>query len=191
MVAFDLARPDRAAPELAGRVRALVALYRHIASTRMAGLPLCNAALAVQAVGFDVLPGSGGALGVLVTPWFINLVWLPVGEPLRDEHGQVLPPLRVGDSRTRAVGDERFDFIGAWEDGFGPYEACSLFSPVFEFADQASAVATAEAVLSLLRTVAAPPAPAALPPQPQHPPVPARRRFLLGGAGPHAAGPQP
>lgn len=166
---------------LAPRVQALLALYQHIAATRMAGLPLCNAVLAVQAVGFAPLPGSGGALGVLITPWFINLVWLPVGEPLRDEHGQVLPALRLGDSRVRAVGHERFDFIGAHEEGFGPYEACSLFSPVFEFGDQASAVATAEAVLGLLRTPPEPPPPAAARPEAEA--VPARRRFLLGGAG--------
>ncbi len=34
------------------------------------------------------------------------------------------------------------------EEGIGRYLMCSLFSPVFEFADQQTAVATAEAVMA-------------------------------------------
>jgi len=147
-------------PGLADRVNALEALFRTIAATRMAGVPVCNDRLAVQAVGFE--DSEAGALGVLVTPWFMNLVWLPAG-------GE--PPLAVGANRTRAVGPERFDFIGAFEPGFGAYEACSLFSPMFEFEDQAAAAATAREVLAILR--APPPAPVA-------PPVPSRRALLFG-----------
>ncbi|TXH61274.1 MAG: [NiFe]-hydrogenase assembly chaperone HybE, partial [Burkholderiaceae bacterium] len=55
--------------------------------------------------------------------------------------------LFVRASRSRAVGNERFEFLGAHEEGFGPFEACSLFSPMFQFEDQAAALATAEEVL--------------------------------------------
>ena len=147
---------------LAARVRMLEAGFERIAATRMAGVPLCHPQLQVAAVGFAAQPGSGGAVGVLVTPWFMNLVWLPLDAQPADG------VLAVGDTRTRALGPERFDFIGAFEEAIGPFEACSLFSPMDEFADQAAALATAEAVLSLLRP----------PPPPE--PVPARRRFLLG-----------
>ena len=150
---------------LAARVAELERLYRRIEATRMAGVPVCHPGLRVAACGFEPLPGSAGALGVLVTPWFMNLVWLPLPDPAADA-----PPLRVGEMRARAVGDERFDFIGAFEDGFGAFETCSLFSPMFEFVDQAAVLATADAVLSTLR-----------PPVPE--PVPARRRFLLGARG--------
>lgn len=150
---------------LDARVQALVALFERIAATRMQGVPMLHEALRVAAVGFEPDAGAGdaaGAVGVLVTPWFMNLVWLPLDEPPADG---VLP---VGATRTRVLGAERFDFIGAFEEAIGPFEACSLFSPMDEFADQAAALATAEAVLSLLRP----------PPPPE--PVPARRRFLLG-----------
>ena len=154
----------------ASRALDLMALYRGIAATRMVGVPLCHPALQVAKVGFEPEPGSGGAAGVLVTPWFMNLVWFPCGEPLAD----ALPELGAGQMRARRIGNRSLDFIGAHEPDFGPYEACSLFSPMFEFADQAAALATAEAVLALLRQ---PPEPL---PDPMPQPVPARRSFLFG-----------
>ncbi|MBK6852694.1 MAG: [NiFe]-hydrogenase assembly chaperone HybE [Burkholderiales bacterium] len=152
----DAARQAR----LAARVRELQALFEHIAATRMAGVALLHDGLQVQAIGFqpdqsgqpDPAKPAGsaaaptepaGAVGILVTPWFMNLVWLPL-DP-------AAPTVRVGDKRTRVVGNERFDFIGAHEPGFGGYEACSLFSPMFEFVDHGAAVATAFEVLKQLR----------------------------------------
>jgi [NiFe] hydrogenase assembly HybE family chaperone len=82
---------------------------------------------------------------------------------------------RVGRSRSLTVGRERFDFIGAHEAAFGSFEACSLFSPMFDFPDQAAARLTAVAVLSSLRVE--PPEHAARPVQP------ARRGFLFGRSG--------
>lgn len=135
---------------LAARVQALEALFRHVESSRMAGVPVLNRALQVEAVGFEpvaVEPGEAPvAVGVLLTPWFMNLVWLP----LLPEAGAD----RVGQVRAREVGGTAFEFIGAHEPGLGAYEACSLASPMFEFPDQAQARATAWAVLAALRPVA-------------------------------------
>jgi [NiFe] hydrogenase assembly HybE family chaperone len=181
---------------LDARVRALVALYREIAATRMRGLPLLNPALQVRAVGFELVsaraaepdgtlqpsgaqavaaPEQAAAVGVLITPWFMNLVWLPLQRLEAAAH--------VGRKVTRHVGQECFEFIGAHEDGFGGYEACSLFSPVFEFQSQQAAVETARAVLDALRQpkTAAVPVPAVAPAQsPEIPQAPARRAFLFG-----------
>ncbi len=147
--------------DLPTRVSALEALFRHIAATRLDGVPVLNERLAVQAVDFEA--AGEAACGLLVTPWFMNLVWLPAPDEA---------PLAPGASRVRAVGPERFDFIGAHEEGFGAWEACSLFSPMFEFEDQAAALATAAEVLAILR--APPPAP------PEQLAVPARRALLFG-----------
>jgi len=152
--------------ELAVRVQALVALFRHVERTRMASVPVLNAALQVEAVGFEPVPAEAdeppAAVGVLLTPWFMNLVWLPLQPAARAD--------RVGRGRVRAVGATSFEFIGAHEPGLGAYEACSLASPMFAFPDQAQARATARAVLADLR-LAAPPAP---------PVAQGRRGFLLG-----------
>jgi [NiFe] hydrogenase assembly HybE family chaperone len=43
-----------------------------------------------------------------------------------------------------------YDFVAAREPALGEYQACSLFSPMFEFADHAAARMTAEAALAAL-----------------------------------------
>lgn len=152
------------------RAPRLVIAFEQIARTRMAGVPVLNAALAVEAVGFESqtdAAGEHGVLGVLVTPWFMNLIWLPA-----DAADPANEPQRVGETRLHVLGDQRFEFIGAHEPSIGAYALCSLFSPMFEFVDQAAARATAQAVLTALREVPAAPA------VPEPPPP--RRAFLLG-----------
>ena len=184
--AGDAAAQD---PALAARVQALATVHHEIARTRMQGLPVLHPALQVQAVGFERQPGAPAwALGVLVTPWFMNLVRLPMPAEAAPPATESTAPagLAVGCTAPRDLGGHRFDFIGGFEAGLGAFEAASLFSPMFQFADQAAAVATAQAVLQLLREpAAAPAAEAATPPAPV-PAGPARRGFLFGrsaGAG--------
>lgn len=141
---------------LGRRVQQLEQVFATIAATRMAGLPLMHPGLAVQAVDFAPT-ADGTACGVLVTPWFMNLVRLPL------QAGAPLPaPGRAADFD---IGGWTFRFLGQAEPGLGPFAAASLASPMSEFADQAAAVATARALLERLR------------------PVPARRGFLFGHAG--------
>ena len=113
---------------------ALVAAARAAAS-RMAGLAFVNPALAVEAVAFA--PWNGHWLGVLLTPWSMNLVLAP-----RDRAAwpDVAPGAKL---RLRfPAGD--YDFVGARDDVAGETLVCSLFSPVLEFEDQATARLVAE-----------------------------------------------
>ena len=177
---------------LHGRVNALTALYRHIAETRMEGIPLLNPKIRVQALGFERVASAAAldtdepdsafaaAVGVLITPWFMNLIWLPL-EPQHQSNA-------VGCKLPRYVGPECFEFIGAYENGFGSYASCSLFSPVFEFDSHQAALDTAQAVLDTLRQPV--PAPAPLTPTAipgttaaHAAPAPARRAFLFGRSG--------
>ena len=131
--ALGLALPSPAA--------ALQARFESIWRGPMADVPLLNPALAVQALGFR--PWGEHWLGLLLTPWFMNLVLLPR-----------LP------ERWRVIGEREsrhyvfpagvFEFIGSHDPVLGDYQACSLFSPMFEFADQASAEATALAAIEAL-----------------------------------------
>ena len=124
-----------AASEAAG---ALVAAFERIAATRMAGLPLNNSALRVQAVGFR--PHEGLLAGVLITPWAINLVVL-AATPSRELY--LASDRRV----SREFPSGSYEFMGGEEPECGAYQFCSLFSPAFEFRDQESAVGVAEAVM--------------------------------------------
>lgn len=149
------------------RVERLEAVFRDIAVTRMQGVPLLHSGLQVQAVGFAPEAEGGCALGVLVTPWFMNLMRLPLGST---------EPLGPGQVSSQRIGAHRLSFIGAHEAAFGSYAMCSLASPMFEFSDQDAAVATAQEVLAQLRQ-----------PTAKDEPDAQRRRFLLGrGAAPGA-----
>jgi [NiFe] hydrogenase assembly HybE family chaperone len=158
------------------RVADLAILFSTIARTRMTGVPVLNAALRVEAIGFERLATDDDAaadvgVGVLVTPWFMNLVRLPMR---RDDEVD-----GVGRTERHALGGEVFEFIGAHEPAIGAYSACSLFSPMFEFRDQVAARTTALAVLTTLRAAPDATALAATPSTAAESP-PARRSFLFG-----------
>lgn len=150
----------------AQQAQTLCAHFQDIADTRMRGLPFLNQQLVVEAVGFSAqIAGENaatGVLGILITPWFMNLVWLP------ENTGALLAP---GASGEHQFGGQRLTFIGADGEGLGGYESCSLFSPMFEFADQDAARQTAEQVLALLRD--------APEPAPERPAI-SRRGLLFG-----------
>jgi [NiFe] hydrogenase assembly HybE family chaperone len=185
------------------RVAQLERVFAHIGATRMHGVPVLNTALRVQAVGFEVVAESDKQVlqGILITPWFMNLLRLPLAS---NKVSVVVP----GSKRCHLCGEQLFEFIAGQEEALGCFEACSLFSPMFEFADQAGAVFTATEILKLLRTPQSQPAPAQHTPsqnrQPMASPaaspkapealaattalaVPSRRRFLLGRVRPGAA----
>jgi [NiFe] hydrogenase assembly HybE family chaperone len=119
----------------------LEAAFRAIHAQRMRDLPFLNARLRVEAVGFRRWEGRW--LGVLITPWFMNLVLLP-DAPQRWQS----VPVRGAARYEFPAG--AFDFIGGCEAQCGEFQSCSLFSPVFEFDAQEVARATAEAVLAAL-----------------------------------------
>jgi [NiFe] hydrogenase assembly HybE family chaperone len=119
-------------------------VFGRIHQERMLGLPIINPALQVQAVGFR--QWQGHRLGVLITPWFMNLMLLP-GE---DDDWQ---NLRLGDKQLHQLPSGPYEFILGEEPGIGRYQMCSLFSPVFEFADQETAEATAKAAMTALMEV--------------------------------------
>ena len=111
------------------------------AAARMAGLSFVNPALAVEAVGF--VPWQGNWLGVLLTPWFMNLILAP-----RDLSAWESLP-QGGKRRYRFPAGE-YDFIGAHDDLAGEYQMCSLFSPVLQFVDQETARLVAQLALEAL-----------------------------------------
>ena len=104
----------------------LEAAYRVVHDTRMRGLPFVNGALRVEAVAFA--PWKTYWLGVMVTPWSMNLMLLP-GD------ANAWRSLPVGDKRRYRFPAGDFDFVAGRADDIGEYLACSLFSPVLEFAD--------------------------------------------------------
>jgi [NiFe] hydrogenase assembly HybE family chaperone len=120
---------------------AVAAAFEGVRATRMHDVPILNPALSVEAVGFA--PWDAHWLGVLVTPWFMNLMLLP-------RAAEQWVRLRPGEKHTYVFPSGAFEFIGGREEAIGEYQSCSLFSPMFEFADHETARLTAEACLRAL-----------------------------------------
>jgi [NiFe] hydrogenase assembly HybE family chaperone len=109
---------------------ALEAHFREAHRRAMQDAPICNPALEVACVGFRAW--GDRILGVLVTPWFMNLVLTPAGS--RETESVAFP--------SGAISFRRSDL-----QGLEPLMMCSLFSPMQDFADQEAALATARAAL--------------------------------------------
>jgi [NiFe] hydrogenase assembly HybE family chaperone len=115
--------------------------FTRIQRERMADVPILNPSLKVQAVGFTAWEGY--CLGILITPWFMNLMLL-------SQKGDEWTHLPSGTRINHRFPSGTCEFILGEGERIGRYLMCSLFSPVFEFQNQEAAVVTAEAVLENL-----------------------------------------
>lgn len=129
------------AAEIADLTARLVADFREIYSARMKDVPIINTALHVEAVGFR--RHEGRLLGVLIAPWFMNLILLPKA----DEDWSALVPLTREDI---GFPSGSYEFIHNTREMIGGYKACSLFSPMADFSSQMQAVEVAKAVMAAL-----------------------------------------
>ncbi|AMA60247.1 [NiFe]-hydrogenase assembly chaperone HybE [Bradyrhizobium sp. CCGE-LA001] len=119
----------------------LAEVYRDISDRMMRELPFVNEALSVEAIGFRA--HQGGAVGVMVTPWFMNVVISALHRT-----GQSSTGSRMSLRLRFPCGD--LEFLPSEVATVGPIASASLFSPMFGFDDMASARAIAEAALAEL-----------------------------------------
>lgn len=120
---------------------ALERVFQGVLQRQMRDMPMLNPALSVEALGFR--PWHEHWLGILITPWFMNLMLLPRVSANWQSAAE-------RESRYYVFPAGVFEFIGGSDPVLGDYQACSLFSPMFEFADQAGARAVAVAALEAL-----------------------------------------
>lgn len=133
IVAEDFGFIDDPAPLLE---RAFEAVYRE----RMQEVPLCNHALRVEAMGF--CRTDDGWMGMLITPWFMNLMLLPA-------RGARWTHMALGAKRWHNFPSGAYELFGSEEPGVGEYHYFSLFSPMAGFATQDEARSVAQAALDL------------------------------------------
>lgn len=113
-------------------------VFEEIHQRDMVGLPVLNPMLQVETRGFHV--HEGRVLGVLITPWLMNVVLLP-GE------GDDWSGHDLGDKVPQRFPSGTYKFMINEVEGIGRYQAHSLFSPMREFSNQPHAVAAADAFL--------------------------------------------
>lgn len=150
------------------RVSGLAVRFRQIGDERMRDLPFYNPALVVEAwdfSGFD----DDSLIGVLITPWFMNLIVLPlVPEPIVAN--------RYGESRMIALPSGEKQFLYGGDPEVGAFWAHSLHSPMHKFSSQMQA--RAEARLRLVQALTR------HEPAPESPCNPGRRDLLSGSPRP-------
>lgn len=135
-------------------VEQLVERFRVIDTERMRGLPFYNNMLGVEAVDFQ--DTEFGLLGALITPWFVNVILLPVAQPASS------PPLGSMVSYALPGGEQQF-MVGE-DETLGRYDFISLASPTLKLKTQQDAREFARARLQQLMA----PQPAAAEEKPLH-----------------------
>lgn len=126
----DSAKEKFVRPESEAEVSPVAALELawRAAGARMAGLPVVNPALGIELHGFR--PHEGGWAGVVVTPWCMNVVFVP---PAAEA------PVKQGTKRPRVFPSGTLEFTVGMLEGVGVVDSCSLFSPMGDFPDMSTA----------------------------------------------------
>ena len=119
------------------RVATLHSAFSRIQVEHMQDVPLLNPALTVATVGFRQWKTYW--LGVLVTPWMMKLVGLPM----------LMQPLAQAEVNWQFPFGE-YTLMRDVLPEPGAYYSVSLFSPMHDFSDQTQAEATAAAVMQSL-----------------------------------------
>ncbi|MFO1407903.1 MAG: [NiFe]-hydrogenase assembly chaperone HybE [Steroidobacteraceae bacterium] len=125
------------ASPLSHPVERLAAAYRR-AALAMKGMPIYNPTVAVEPVGFR--EHEGRHVGVVVTPWFMNLTVIP------SEHEAAA--WQAGGTVRLVFPSGLYDLLVGYVPDFGLVGTCPLFSAMTEFTDheaaQVAALAAAE-----------------------------------------------
>ncbi len=124
------------------RILQLVDRFTHIGETAMRELPIYNHALQVEAIGFK--PTAAGWLGVLITPWFINVMLLP-----KHKQEATMP---LGEKVTHKLISGEHDFSVGEDDELGRYDFLTLASPTLKYKSHQAACDVAQKALAKLLT---------------------------------------
>lgn len=123
------------------KVSLLESTFNIIYKERMLDLPIINKKIHVKAMGFQAWQNS--YLCIMITPWFMNLMLLPGASENWDDKIETT-------SHKYIFPSGNYSFLVGFEDAIGKYQTCSLFSPMFDFADNEAAIDTAQAAIKEL-----------------------------------------
>jgi len=115
-------------------------VFRRIGRESFADIDLCNRALEVRAVGFA--PREHGWSGIVITPWFLNLMLFPSTSAWQH--------LGVGERRILELPAGSFEVLGGEDGELGEYAYCPMFSTMSLFESQREAVEVAEELIRQL-----------------------------------------
>ena len=111
--------------------------FERVLDERMRGMPIINPRLRVATVGFRKFEGR--LLGVLVTPWFMNLVLLPDGEEWAEE--------LQGDAISLDFPSGTIEFRLNKDEDLGSWLSAVLFRSMRDMPDQETACSIAAEIM--------------------------------------------
>ena len=160
--------------EIQSRISELVDQFRHIGVTQMRDLPIYNASLDVEAVGFQAVGERW--IGVLITPWFMSAILLPPSKTTLDIK-------LVGKKSQEVLPAATYAFVNGGVETVGGYKSLPLHSPMGAFTSQEGARQEAQARLTTLLTPPVPEPAAAPQGDARQAPCNLSRRAFLRGHG--------
>ncbi len=109
--------------------------FHKIHLENMQGIPILNPAIRVEALGFQLYEGR--VLGIIITPWLMNVVLLPV-------EGEDWSHMALGDKRPHKFVSMTYKFMLNEIDGIGRCQTNSLYSPMRDFISHEQALVVAQ-----------------------------------------------
>ncbi len=109
--------------------------FKRIHKENMQGIPILNPAIDVQALGFQ--EWQGRVLGVIITPWLMNLVLLPA-------EGEDWSQMELGHKQPHEFPSRSYKFMINDIEGIGPCQTYSMCSPMRDFSTHQQAVQVAQ-----------------------------------------------
>ncbi|MCP4009564.1 MAG: [NiFe]-hydrogenase assembly chaperone HybE [Proteobacteria bacterium] len=116
-------------------------VFTRIHQQQMQGIPILNPAIRIQALGFQIFQGR--VLGVLITPWLMNVVMLAREDEDWSE-------LKLGQKQPHNFPSGVKKFMLNEIDGIGVCQTHSLYSPMREFSSHEHALRIAQQFLDTL-----------------------------------------
>ncbi len=113
----------------------LLQTFEHILQENMQGIPILNNKLQVQTLGFQKFEGR--IMGIVITPWLMNLIILPNEDDDWNE-------LELGKKMPVKFPSASYKFMVNEIDGIGKCKTHSMYSPMHEFYNQDHAVKVAQ-----------------------------------------------
>jgi [NiFe] hydrogenase assembly HybE family chaperone len=109
--------------------------FKRIHVENMQGIPILNPAIDVQALGFQ--HWQGRVLGIIITPWLMNLVLLPA-------EGEDWSQMELGHKQPQEFPSRSYKFMINDIEGIGPCQTYSMCSPMYDFSSHEQAVQVAQ-----------------------------------------------
>ena len=119
----------------------LVKRFQQIGAERILGLPIYNDALTVEAVNFQAC--EGGLIGVLVTPWFMNIMLLP-------EDSSPWQTQELGEKVKYQLESGEQEFVIGEDEEVGRYLFRTVTSPTHCYKKQIAAINNGKKALKAL-----------------------------------------